>query len=127
MPDDDPFDPARLALPDDWKPSPVTIGRRQLSAPKRGRFLKGPVSWPWLLQAMRLPGKALALALMLWRESGCVRSRTVHFCLKRAVQDGIPRRTASRAMQLLERAGLVTVRRQLGHGLEVTLNVKDED
>ena len=34
----------------------------------RAGFLRGPVSWPWLSRAGRLPGRALhvALAIRLW-------------------------------------------------------------
>jgi hypothetical protein len=70
---------------------------------------------------MVLPGKALAVGLMLWREAGCQRQRTVYFSLTRAAADGIPTTTARRAVRQLERAGLVTIRRQPGHGLQVTI------
>ena len=80
-----------------------------------------PVSWPWLLKAMALPGKALHVGLMLWREAGCANTLTVRFCLTRAAAQGIPVKTARRAVQALERAGLVAVRRMPGRGLEVTL------
>jgi hypothetical protein len=70
---------------------------------------------------MRLPGKALAVGLMLWLQYGITGDRTVTFCLSRAAADGIPRRTAQRAMEALERAGLVSVRRRPGRGLEVTI------
>jgi hypothetical protein len=70
---------------------------------------------------MRLPGKALAVGLMLWWVAGCRGQRTVYFSLTRAAADGIPTTTARRGLRQLERAGLVTVHRRPGHGLEVTL------
>jgi hypothetical protein len=70
---------------------------------------------------MILPGKSLAVGLLLWREFGCTKDRTVHFCLARAVTEGIPTTTARRAIRELERAGLVTIRRKPGRGLEVTI------
>jgi hypothetical protein len=70
---------------------------------------------------MQLPGKALAIGLMLWKESGCARRTTVHFCLSRAVAEGVPITTARRAIRALERAGLVAIERLPGRGLRVTL------
>jgi hypothetical protein len=120
----DPFDPARWETGADEAPgrAPAAKATRPPRRRKADRFLKGPVPWPWLVRAMALPGKALAVGLMLWREAGCRRQRTVYFSLARAVADGIPTATARRAVWQLERAGLVTVYRKPGHGLEVTLN-----
>src|SRR6476659_9958539 len=42
-----------------------------------GRFLKGPVPWPWIVAAAALPGKALIIGLCLWRLAGALKSRTV--------------------------------------------------
>jgi hypothetical protein len=70
---------------------------------------------------MVLPGKALAIGLMLWLQHGLTGRLTVHFCLAHAAADGIPTTTARRAMRQLERAGLVTISRKPGRGLEVTL------
>jgi hypothetical protein len=70
---------------------------------------------------MALPGKALAVGLMLWLRRGMTGRRTVTFCLTRAAADGVPTTTARRAMRELEQAGLVAVARRPGRGLEVTL------
>jgi DNA-binding IscR family transcriptional regulator len=75
---------------------------------------------------MGLPGKALAVGLMLWFQSGLTRRRTVHFCLAHAATQGVPTSTARRAVRELERAGLVTVQRKPGRGLDVTLLDADE-
>jgi hypothetical protein len=88
---------------------------------RQGKFLKGPVPWAWLQRAIPLSGKALAVGLILWKEAGCTRKQTLHFCLARAAADGIPTTTARRAMRQLEQAGLVAVQRRPGCGLEVTL------
>jgi hypothetical protein len=119
----DPFDPDR------WQTNGVPVQapvlprkKKRTPRPRRpDRFLKGPIAWPWLLRAMALPGKALAVGLMLWLQSGITCRRTVLFCLTRAAADGIPIATARRAVQSLERAGLVAVRRKPGRGLEVTI------
>jgi hypothetical protein len=70
---------------------------------------------------MVLPGKALAVGLMLWLQRGLTGRRTVHFCLAGAAANGIPTTTARRAIRHLERDGLVTITRKPGRGLAVTL------
>jgi hypothetical protein len=62
----------------------------------------------------------LALALCLWREAGRRRCRTVKLSLTR-VGLGVREATARRALRSLEAAGLVSVLRKPGNGLEVTL------
>jgi hypothetical protein len=70
---------------------------------------------------MAIPGRALAVGLILWLRRGIMDRATVPFCLAHAVAEGIPRRTAHRALCELERAGLVAIRRRPGRGFEVTL------
>jgi hypothetical protein len=120
----DPFDPAGLRL------DASMFGRTEAAAPRpvkppRHRngewFLRGPVPWSWLEAAARLPGKALALSLCLWREAGRRGGRrTVKVCLSR-VGLGMSEQAARRALQSLETANLVSVARKPGRGLELTL------
>jgi hypothetical protein len=119
----DPFAPDRWELASEpVQAAAPTPRKKRLPRPrKREWFLKGPVPWSWLARAMALPGKALAVGLILWREKGWQKQRTVHFSLARAAGDGIPRTTARRAIRALERAGLVKILRKPGRGLEVTL------
>jgi hypothetical protein len=84
------------------------------------KFLKGLVSWRWLERAFRLPGKALHVALLLWREVGCRRSWTVPLCLSGNLPEGLNEQSARRGLRELEGAGLVAVRRPPGRGLEVS-------
>lgn len=70
---------------------------------------------------MSLPGKALAVGLMLWLRHGMTNQRTVRFCLARAEDEGVPTTTARRAVRELEQAGLVAVASRPGQGLLVTL------
>src|SRR5262245_46853445 len=121
MPDADHFDPQRWEMPTGANPAPARKGQRRPRTRRLDRFLKGPVPWPWLLRAMALPGKALAVGLMLWLQRGLTGRRTVHFCLTRAAAEGIPTTTARRAVRQLEGAGLVAIRRMPGRGLEVTI------
>jgi hypothetical protein len=84
-------------------------------------FLKGPIPWPWLQRAMLLPGKALHVAILLWKESGIRRNRTVRFNLSALAKIGIHPDTARRGLRALASAQLVTVTHHPGQALEVTL------
>lgn len=84
-------------------------------------FLKGPVPWDWLVQAGQLPGQALHVGLVLWREAGCLNRHTVPFRLSLAVQFGMHQATARRGLHALEKAGLISTRTIPGRHLEVTL------
>src|SRR6516164_4298213 len=106
MPAGDDFDPERWAATGDATPIATAPARQWPRRSRRSdRFLKGPVPWPWLLSAMLLPGKALAVGLLLWSQSGITGNRTVTFRLSRAAGDGIPPTTARRAMKALEGRG----------------------
>src|SRR5260370_6075789 len=125
MPDADEFAPDRWEMT--GEPTPTMTPRARRPRPRQTeRFLRGPVPWPWLSRAMILPGKALAVALILWRQRGMTGRRTVTFCLARAGAHGIPPTTARRAIRQLEKAGLVSILRMPGHGMEVTILEKSE-
>ena len=114
----DPFDPEYLRLSDE----PISVDPSP--RPPRHRpgqwFLRGPVPWPWLEQAARLPGRALALSLCLWRQANRRRSRIVSLSLRRAGL-GLNTSAARRALKTLEAACLVSVLRRPGRGLEITI------
>ena len=95
--------------------------KKPLRHRKGEQFLKGPIPWPWLLQAMQLNGKALHVAVILLKESGIRRSRMVRLNLSAAAKIGIHRDTARRGLRALESAKLVTVTHRPGQALEVTL------
>jgi hypothetical protein len=119
MPRLDPFDPKNLRASD--SPLKSFLAKKPPRHRKGEPFLKGPISWPWLVRAAQLPGKSLHVALLLWREAGCRKSRTVRFCLSHAEGMGMHFYTARRALRRLAIAGLVEINRQPGRGLEVTL------
>lgn len=114
--------------PDDFR-APVDVDLAALlSAKKRPprhkgkeKFLKGPIPWDWLVQAMQLPGSALQVGLVLWFQSGISRNRAVKFNQASATRYGMHGDTAKRGIRALEAAGLVQVLRLPGHALEVTL------
>jgi hypothetical protein len=85
------------------------------------RFLKGPVPWPWIEVAAKLPGKALAVGIALWRLAGAVKSKTIRLSNAEVSELGCDRNAKSRALRDLERAGLITVERQPGCSPRVTL------
>jgi DNA-binding transcriptional ArsR family regulator len=86
-----------------------------------GRFLKGPIPWSWIAAAAALPSRALLVDLCLWRLAGAAKSDTVSFGNSDLRQLGIERATKSRALRVLERAGLIKVARQPGRFPKVTL------
>jgi hypothetical protein len=86
------------------------------------KFLKGPIPWSWLVRAFSLPGKALHVAMLLWREAGCRRSRYVRLCLSGRLPDGLNKQSARRGLRQLAAAGLVSIRQRPGRGLDVEIN-----
>jgi hypothetical protein len=88
-----------------------------------GRYLKGPIPWPWIVAAAALPGKALIVGLCLWRLAGATKNRTVVLSNRELAPFGIDRAAKSRALAALEGAGLITVSRQASRFPVVTLPV----
>src|SRR5262245_35081474 len=84
-------------------------------------FLKGPIPWPWLRRALTLKGKALHVALLIWKEAGCRKNRTIRFRLAGTAEQGIHPDSAKRGLRALATAGLVSIRHHPGRALEVTL------
>ena len=108
------FDPDRLRLR--VQPT-LRIGPRKAAIPKprlQEKFLKGPISWPWLTLAARQPGKAFHVAIMLWFLAGITRKRVIALSLTRMSALGISRYAAARGLKALEQVGLVSVERHDG-------------
>ena len=101
------------------------LRKRSSNGPPRHRkgetFIKGPIPWAWIHRAMLLPGKALHVALLLWKESGIKRNRTIRFNLSATLTMGMRSGSARRGLRALATAKLVTVRHHPGQALEVTL------
>lgn len=93
------------------------------------KFLKGPIPLDWLSRAMKLPGKALHVADILWFYSGIKRSAEIPLSLSKLKKFGITRTSAARALRNLEEAGLVTVDRKQGRKAVVRLlpAIKNEE
>jgi hypothetical protein len=75
----------------------------------------------WLYRAGALPGQALAVGVVLWHEAGCRKSRTVPFRISKCRKFRIHEDTARRGLQVLEKAGLIAIRRLPGRCSEVTI------
>jgi hypothetical protein len=88
---------------------------------RRGRFLKGPVPWEWIIRVSELPGKAVIVGLCLWRLSGAIGKATVTLGNSELEPFGIDRAAKSRALTALEDAGLIMVERHRGRLPIVTI------
>lgn len=113
-------DPEQLRLSSDLTAPPKPT-RRPPRHKAGEKFLKGPIPWNWMERAMGLPGKALHVAILLWRGAGWRKSRTVRLCLRGELPPGLNRWNARRGLTELENSGLVAILRKPGRGLEVTL------
>ncbi len=90
-------------------------------APATRQFIKGPLPMPWFERAAKLPGKALHIALALWRVSGLCRSATFSFKRNAAKAFGVSPDATYDALARLEQAGLVRVTRHRGRSPLVTI------
>src|SRR5262249_42148966 len=81
--------------------------------PKR-RPLYGPIPWSWWLPASRLPGQCLQLASVCWLLAGWTRSAEFELMLDDWAEFGLSRFSASRGLNELKRAELVSVARRPG-------------
>jgi hypothetical protein len=85
------------------------------------RYLRGPIPLQWIGKASMLPGKALAVGLMVWFFHGLTGQLTVQLRPSIGEKFGLTRYAMWRGLHQLEVAGLVTVDRQRGRCPEVTL------
>ena len=75
----------------------------------------------WLKSAARLPGKSLHVGIALWHAVGRLRSHQVSLSNIDARGFGLDRNAKYRALQWLEAAGLISVKRKLGQTPIVTV------
>src|SRR5262249_33975620 len=120
----DPFDVAPLRL-SRVGPGGNPIPERKLELPsvterKVRRFIP-PVPMPWFDRACVLPGKALAVGMVLWYLAPRRRGRTVALTQAALNQHGLNRWVKYDALKALESAGLVAVRRRGKKNPEVTV------
>lgn len=85
------------------------------------RFIKGPLPLPWMLEAMKLPGKTTQIALAIWYLAGLTKSNHVKLSPKVVRLFGVSRDAQYDAVARLEGARLIAVTRAPGSALEVTI------
>ena len=90
-------------------------------------FLKGPVSWEWLVRAATCPGKALHVGVALWFHSGRTKSKRVRLTNTLLQSLGVSRWSKYRALEQLVEARLVLVDHDGPGNLVVTLLEADTD
>jgi hypothetical protein len=102
---------------------PVGPALARVQARITDTFLCGPVPWPWLTVAAGLPGKALHVGLALWYRAGRQRKQVgVDMSLSAIAREfGFHRTQASRGLEELEEARLVSVERAAGRKPRVTI------
>jgi hypothetical protein len=85
------------------------------------KFLRGPIDWPWLAAASRLPGKTLHVAAAIHFLNGFQQTGTVKLSPSVLRELGVKRHAAYRAVEALEKAGLISTIRKRGCSPIVTL------
>jgi hypothetical protein len=88
---------------------------------KGEKFLRGPIPWAWLSVAARLPGKALAVALVIWHLAGFKNTTTIELSRVPLKSLGVSRQAAYRGLKKLENAALVKAERHSGRKTRVTI------
>ena len=83
------------------------------AGPKR-RPLYGPIPWSWWLPASRLPGKSSQVGAVCWLLAGWNRSAEFELALDDWAEFGLSRFSASRGLDTLERARLISAVRRSG-------------
>jgi hypothetical protein len=115
-----PIDTKRLALSDNKNFKNI----KNLKPPrhKRGeKFLKGPIPWVWLVEAAKLSGKALNLAIVIWFLAGIKRRRKIVLSSAVVRTLCVNRYAKNRALKKLETAGLISVERHKGRNPTVII------
>ena len=119
--DTQPFDPASLRLPPGSQP--VAEKKVELATARRrraGRFV-APMPLEWFRLACRLPGKAAALAVVIWHLARLRKSDTLVLTQTSLDEFGISRQAKYRALERLEAAGLIAVQRRDKKNPQVTV------
>jgi DNA-binding MarR family transcriptional regulator len=96
----------------------LDLGLRQKT---KGRFVKGPLLLEQLAAASRLPGKALALLLLVRHRADVSRKRWATIPQTLAGEFGISPDAKHRAMRQLEAVGFVRLERVPGYRTRVYL------
>lgn len=116
------WDPSRLRLIG-GEASQLQGGARKgrRTSPIKGKFIAGPVDVSWVCEASHLGVKALLVGLALWHIRGLRKSDTFMVSNLMLHEWGIRPDAKRRALQKLERAGLIIIARRGKRSPQVTL------
>jgi hypothetical protein len=106
---------------DDLQEATEAIPCVEIEFPKRRQFLRGPVDWEDTCIAAALPGKALAVWLLIhlrWRMRD---GDAVTLPSRRLAEMGVDPDAKCRALRVLEDAELIKVIRQRGKSPRIAL------
>jgi hypothetical protein len=124
----DEFDPERLGRPvDDSKFAVMrnALAKPQLPVRTKGEaFLGGPIPMSWVERAAALPGRAWQMACALWFQALCSKPKCPTVQLERRTLTRfslLAGPTRRRALNALERAGLIRVEYRAGRRPIVTI------
>lgn len=84
------------------------------------RYIGGPLPQDWFSRACKLPAKGANMAVALWYRHG-MEGSPVKVTTRLREEYGMSRKSARRALDLMEKAGLVKVERRNGCAPLVTL------
>lgn len=101
------------------QPSPATSApfakNGLLPRPQKGeKFIAANVPWSWFAIAAGLPGKALAIGMLVWWLVTVNKQPVVAFSYKRAECTGLSHESIRQSIRKLELAGLISVQRAPG-------------
>lgn len=100
--------------------------RHTKSRRQNDHFVRGPIPMPWMERAARLPGKALAVGLLLWFIKGIVRDGPIKLSTSLLARFSVGRKAAGRALTSLEHEGLIRAQRSRGQLPRVWLEVPEK-
>jgi len=108
---------------------PTAPGRAQSEAFEMEQFedIELTVPLAWLIGAAKLPGRSLQASIAIFALSKILGSRTVPFTNLACSKFGINRNAKYRALNSLEKAGLILVKRKLGQAPTVTILHSESD
>ncbi len=88
---------------------------------RKGRFVKGPLSWPSVTAAARCHPRALEILLAVKMLNDVSGQQEATISTEMATDLGITKHSKGRAIAALENAGIVRVNRKRGRLLRISL------
>jgi hypothetical protein len=102
------------------KDLPIQLGKKRRGR-RDGPFVKGPILVADLVLAARLGGKTLMVLLALHQRAGAFGQESITLPTKYLQDIEVSLSAKNRAIQRLEEAGLIKVRRGIGRASRVSL------